>query len=174
MRRTIEYVSMRMVTRPGVNRNSIGYGWFMLPGTPGGMQFATCETKLMPARPLLASWNAANFFAYSGVNCGRLGGGGGGGGVALPAAAPVDPAAGAGGRAAMRAGSHTPEKSGRFASSAYLFPVAGAALSGAPCAFAWSAALPLHPQIDPATSNAVASVAGVLVRFILSPLSPLR
>ncbi len=100
MRRAIEYVSIRIVTRPGVNRNSIGYGWFMLPGTPGGMQFATCETKLMPARPLLASWNAANFFAYSGVNCGRLGGGGGGGGVALPAVAPAAPAGGVGGRAA--------------------------------------------------------------------------
>ncbi len=83
----------------------------MLDGSPGGTQFATLVTKLMPGVFLFLSWKAANFAAYSGVSFGGAGGPGG-------AAEPLAPGGGVFGRPAKRAGSHTPDQSGSLLRSA--------------------------------------------------------
>src|SRR5581483_302123 len=124
MCRTWEYASMTIVTWPGVSRNSIGYGWFIMPGKPGGRQLAD---SLSPAG---VAASALAFAAYSGVRegCGR--------------GARARGAAGAAPRPATRGGppimtSQTPVKSGSLARAVQSSAVGGlrvnfsAAMSGA-------------------------------------------
>src|SRR5262245_38110328 len=54
---------MTMVTLPGVSRNSIGYGWPMMPGMPGGRQLAVWLSSgggAPAAAALMASYFGVN------------------------------------------------------------------------------------------------------------------
>ncbi len=44
------YASIKIVTLPGVNRISIGYGCVMIDGMPFGTQFAEGPSSILPAR----------------------------------------------------------------------------------------------------------------------------
>src|SRR2546425_12440315 len=95
MCRTCVYASITMVTCPGVSRNSIGYGCPIILGMPGGKQLAVSLSSGGLAK------NAFFFASYSGVRSGPDG---------RPAATAPRPEA--------LEISHTPLKSGNFATAA--------------------------------------------------------